>query len=272
MRNRVSWLLIALFMTSCMNREVVYLIPDTSIRVKVINGGQWARPYHNATIICVEDSMDTINYPDTIMAWKGVDWDWPLVFIINPSCLDTVLYEAPIGANTLLHKRCFYQIYRYAPILDDSFVNEEQLSRKDTLFFSENSDGSLKINDPFIALHFNTKFDALYYEKSEYSGKKYRLISISSNRSKHTARNQKRLYPMDLISEIEKYQQKYQRLPYNLEELAIDNYLNLGLNYEKNDSSSFIVYYNLGFGDRYVYCSDYKKWILEHADGHNSSQ
>jgi hypothetical protein len=66
-----------------------------------------------------------------------------------------------------------------------------------------------------------------------------------------------------LISEIEVYKLKRNRLPDNLNDLGISEPMNEGPYYERIDSLNYIVYFNIGFDEYKVYFSGDKKWNQE---------
>lgn len=63
-----------------------------------------------------------------------------------------------------------------------------------------------------------------------------------------------------LISEIEKYRNETGRLPDSVIDLGIVGEMGQGPYYEKKDSLTYIVYFNIGFDEIRIYCSNTKEW------------
>ena len=63
-----------------------------------------------------------------------------------------------------------------------------------------------------------------------------------------------------LIDKVEAFRQVEKRLPENVEELGLEEETNQGLYYEKRDSASYVVFFNLGFDNTKIYYSDKKEW------------
>ena len=63
-----------------------------------------------------------------------------------------------------------------------------------------------------------------------------------------------------LIDKVEAFRQAEKRLPENVEELGLEEETNQGPYYEKMDSASYVVFFNIGFDDTKIYYSDKKEW------------
>lgn len=63
-----------------------------------------------------------------------------------------------------------------------------------------------------------------------------------------------------LIERIESYRQRHGELPDNVKELGIEEEMGEGPYYEKIDSVKYIVYFNIGFDNAFIYYSDTQKW------------
>ncbi|MDD3629571.1 MAG: hypothetical protein PHF55_00890 [Bacteroidales bacterium] len=63
-----------------------------------------------------------------------------------------------------------------------------------------------------------------------------------------------------LIEKIESYRQRHGELPDYVTELGIEEEMGEGPYYEKIDSVKYIVYFNIGFDNSFIYYSDTKKW------------
>ena len=59
-----------------------------------------------------------------------------------------------------------------------------------------------------------------------------------------------------LIDKVEAFRQVEKRLPENVEELGLEEETNQGPYYEKMDSASYVVFFNIGFDDTKIYYSD----------------
>lgn len=255
------------FFTDCSNCEVIYQIPDTSICIKVIDGGRWTRPYKTTALVCVSDTTDKIMFQDTIIAWKGVDWNWPMVMMINPSKLDTLFFESNLGADAVYHNRVLFKVYRFSPIPDNAIVNDEMLIRRDTLFFSGDVGGPFRIKAPFFAVHFDEKFEELYLERPDSPGEKMKLFPSSKRISLRSflRKNRPLLLP-EIVDRIENYKRNKKRLPKSLTELGINDPLDLvGIHYEERDNT-YALYYHAGFEEYYVYRSETRSWEVEHCE------
>ena len=252
-----------LCITACMNQEKYYQLPDSDIYFKVIDGGRWTVPYNEAATVCFYEGIDSDMYSDTLFVWKGVDWNWPLIVMVNPSKTDTVFFEAPLGALGTSHFRTICLVYRFRGIPDKTFINEDNLLRKDTVFFKTVDYNQFIIKDPFVAIYFSEKFDEVYYEKNELNGKRIHLKPYKTNNKTYSLRAKKRLFPQELIKRIDYFYQKKSRLPDSLDELSIGKYVNIGLYYRKIDSSTYTISIDIGCNEKYVYYSNLKQWIIE---------
>lgn len=66
-----------------------------------------------------------------------------------------------------------------------------------------------------------------------------------------------------LINKIETFRRLEKRLPNDVKELGLEEPMDNGPYYEKKDSVTFVVFFNIGFDDTYIYYSDTKKWKWE---------
>lgn len=66
-----------------------------------------------------------------------------------------------------------------------------------------------------------------------------------------------------LIEKIETFRQLERRLPNNVKELGLEESMNEGPYYEKKDSVTYVVFFNIGFDNTKIYYSDKKEWRNE---------
>ncbi|MGG5577256.1 hypothetical protein ACPDHL_07945 [Myroides sp. C15-4] len=64
----------------------------------------------------------------------------------------------------------------------------------------------------------------------------------------------------ELVNKIEIFRSEHNRVPNTVEELGLVEPMNEGPYYEKKDSLSYIVYFNIGFDNTKTYSSETKKW------------
>ena len=64
----------------------------------------------------------------------------------------------------------------------------------------------------------------------------------------------------ELILAIEKYKNETGRLPGSVIDLGIQEEMGQGPYYKKMDSLVYIVYFNIGFDEIRVYCSNTEEW------------
>jgi len=64
----------------------------------------------------------------------------------------------------------------------------------------------------------------------------------------------------ELIIKIEEYRLRNKKLPENVSELGIDECEGSGPFYEKIDSTSYRVFFNIGFDDSFIYDSKIREW------------
>ncbi|MRI63205.1 hypothetical protein EDM00_04245 [Ornithobacterium rhinotracheale] len=64
----------------------------------------------------------------------------------------------------------------------------------------------------------------------------------------------------ELINKIEIFRSEHNRLPNSVNELGLVEPMNEGPYYEKKDSLSYIIYFNIGFDNTKTYSSKTKKW------------
>lgn len=63
-----------------------------------------------------------------------------------------------------------------------------------------------------------------------------------------------------IISMVLNHQKVYKELPNNLSDIFHSEEMGEGPYYEKLNDSTFIVYFNIGFDDKFTYNSKYNKW------------
>jgi hypothetical protein len=63
-----------------------------------------------------------------------------------------------------------------------------------------------------------------------------------------------------LISKIEDFKHKHNRLPNSVLDLGLEEHMDNGPYYEKKDSVNYIIFYNIGFDETKIYYSDIKQW------------
>ena len=63
-----------------------------------------------------------------------------------------------------------------------------------------------------------------------------------------------------LIDKVEAFRQVEKRLPENVEELGLEEETNQGPYYEKRDSASYVIFFNIGFDNTKIYYSDKQEW------------
>ena len=63
-----------------------------------------------------------------------------------------------------------------------------------------------------------------------------------------------------LIQKVDSYKLLKKRLPESVTELGIEEQMDIGTYYQKLDSNRYIIYYNIGFDDSFVYYSNLKEW------------
>lgn len=64
----------------------------------------------------------------------------------------------------------------------------------------------------------------------------------------------------NIINKIEDFRMKNKRLPSSLIEIGEEEPMGKGPYYEKKDSTSYIIYFNIGFDNTKIYFSETKKW------------
>jgi len=64
----------------------------------------------------------------------------------------------------------------------------------------------------------------------------------------------------ELIEKVEKYHDRTGDLPNSISELELEENMGEGPYYEKVDSNSYKVYFNIGFDNSKVYYSDLDEW------------
>lgn len=172
MKRAVIIVLFMVLTTCCQSKETIFQIPESSLYVKVIDGGRGSlfgyKNYKNEAILCIGDCRDFIGVNDTIFARKGVE-DLPLSLIINPLSTDTIYYMT-IGARTVSNNRYFQKIERFSHVRNGELVHYSQLERKDTLFFNEIENHLYRVREPFVEVLFDQKFDRCFFSMPQQSG------------------------------------------------------------------------------------------------------
>jgi len=64
-----------------------------------------------------------------------------------------------------------------------------------------------------------------------------------------------------LIKKVEEYKQQYNKLPKTITDLNIKESTGTCPYYELIDSTKYIVYFNIGFDNSFIYNSNTKEWI-----------
>ncbi|NCC99668.1 MAG: hypothetical protein EOL95_08230 [Bacteroidia bacterium] len=66
-----------------------------------------------------------------------------------------------------------------------------------------------------------------------------------------------------LIDKIETFRQLEKRLPNDVKELGLEEPMNDGPYYERKNSVTYVVFFNIGFDNTIIYYSNKKEWIYE---------
>ncbi|MCT4636277.1 MAG: hypothetical protein N4A72_01095 [Bacteroidales bacterium] len=64
-----------------------------------------------------------------------------------------------------------------------------------------------------------------------------------------------------LVEKVEEYKQQYNKLPKTITDLNIKESMGTGPYYELIDSTKYIVYFNIGFDNTFIYSPNTKEWI-----------
>ncbi|NRS90406.1 uncharacterized protein YxeA [Flavobacterium sp. 7E] len=77
---------------------------------------------------------------------------------------------------------------------------------------------------------------------------------------KHEENNSYEQKGNKMVMQIYEFKKNHNKLPNSISDFKADTEMGEGPYYEKLDDSTFIVFFNIGFDDKIIFNSNYKKW------------